>query len=247
MKVCIIVIIISTLFSFGTCQAPKKDPQPPLKRDSIYTIGERSSDGIGKCYLGREISFVMGAEGAEWLERNNRQQEENTNLAIEKMALSPQSVVADIGAGTGYYTFAIARKIPHGKVYAVEIQDELIKYLHKKKIATGINNVDIIKGTKLSPSLPTNSIDLAILVDVYHELEFPHETLQAIKKSLKNDGEILLLEYRAEDTSIAIKPHHKMTIMQANKEMSANGFKLVFDGEFLPMQHFLLYKKDAKL
>src|SRR5205085_4145479 len=176
--------------------------------------------------------------------RNNRQQEENTDLAIEKMALSPQSAVADIGAGTGYYTFAIARKIPHGKVYAVEIQDELIKYLQKKKTTTGINNVDIIKGTKLSPNLTANSIDLAIMVDVYHELEFPHETLQAIKRSLKNDGEVLLLEYRAEDTSIAIKPHHKMTIMQANKEMSANGFKLVFDGEFLPMQHFLLYKKD---
>jgi len=244
MKLCITVIIISTLFSFGTCQSAKKSSQPQLKNDTTYTFAKRSSDGIGKYYLGREISFVMGAEGAEWLERNTRQQEENTQLAIEKMALSPQSVVADIGAGTGYYTFAIARKIPYGKVYAVEIQDEMIKYLNEKKKAPGSNNVDIIKGTLLSPNLPGNSIDLAIMVDVYHELEFPHETLQAIKKSLKSDGAILLLEYRAEDTSIAIKPHHKMTVVQANKEMSANGFKLVFDGEFLPMQHFLLYKKN---
>jgi ubiquinone/menaquinone biosynthesis C-methylase UbiE len=244
MKLCVTVIIISTLYSFGTCQIPKKNPQPQSKSDTTYTFGKRSSDGIGKYYLGREISFVMGAEGAEWLERNNRDQEENTKLAIEKMKLSPQSVVADIGAGTGYYTFAIARKIPQGKVYAEEIQDEMIRYLNKKKTATGINNVDVIKGTVQSPNLPMNSIDLAIMVDVYHELEFPHEMLQAIKKSLKSDGAILLLEYRAEDTSIAIKPHHKMTITQANKEMSTNGFRLVFDGEFLPIQHFLLYKKS---
>ena len=188
----------------------------------------------------------MGAEGAEWLERNNRQQEENTKLAIEKMQLSPESVVADIGAGTGYYTFAIAPKVPKGKVYAVEIQDEMIRYLNKKKTATGFNNVEIIKSTTQSPNLPENSIDLAIMVDVYHELEFPHEMLQAIKKSLKSNGGLLLLEYRAEDTSIAIKPHHKMTMKQANKEMSANGFSLSYDGEFLPMQHFLLYKTSSK-
>jgi ubiquinone/menaquinone biosynthesis C-methylase UbiE len=243
MKVYITVVIISTLFSFGTCESQKKSSQQRLKNDTTYTFERRSLDGIGKYYLGREISAVMGAEGAEWLERNNRQQEENTELAIEKMELSPQSVVADIGAGTGYYTFAIARKISYGKVYAVEIQDEIIKYLDKKKRAMGINNVDIIKGTILSPNLPANSIDLAIMVDVYHELEFPREMLQEIKTSLKSEGAMLLLEYKAEDTSIAIKPHHKMTVMQANKEMLANGFKLVFDGNFLPMQHFLLYKK----
>jgi len=122
----------------------------------------------------------------------------------------------------------------------------MITYLNKKKAATGINNVDVIKGTVKSPNLPENSIDLVIMVDVYHELEFPHEMLQAIKKSLKSNGAVLLLEYRAEDTSIAIKPHHKMTVVQANKEMLANGFKLVFDGEFLPIQHFLLYKKNQQ-
>ncbi len=239
----ITLILISTLFSFGTCDAPKRNHEPQTKTDTTYTYGKRSPDGIGKYYLGREISFIMGSEGAEWLERNNRQQEENTKLAIEKMELSPASVVADIGAGTGYYTFAIARKIPHGKVYAVEIQDEMIKYLEQKKIATGSNSVEIIKSTSQSPNLPQNSVDLAIMVDVYHELEFPHEMLQAIKKSLKPDGAILLLEFRAEDPSIAIKPHHKMTIVQANIEMEANGFKLSYSGDFLPIQHFLLYKK----
>jgi ubiquinone/menaquinone biosynthesis C-methylase UbiE len=245
-KLYVTIIIISTLFSFGTCQTPKKKIQLQIKNDTAYTFSKRSSDGIGKYYLGREISFVMGAEGAEWLERNSRQQEENTKLAIEKMNLSPQAIVADIGAGTGYYTFAIAKKIPRGKVYAVEIQDEMIKYLNKRKKEAGVDNVTIIKGTLQSPNLPENSIDLAIMVDVYHELEFPHETLQATKKSLKSDGALLLLEYRAEDTSIAIKPHHKMTVMQANKEMSVNGFELIYDGEFLPIQHFLLYKKSRQ-
>lgn len=243
MKAYVTVIIVLILFRFGTCQAPEKNVLSPLKNDTIYTIGRRSADGTGKYYLGREISFVMGAEGAQWLERNSRGQEENTKLAIEKMNLSPESVVADIGAGTGYYTFAIAPKVPGGKVYAEDLQDEMIKYLTDKKKTAGFNNIDIIKGTRQSPNLPQNAIDLAIMVDVYHELEFPHEMLQAIKKSLKSNGTILLLEYRAEDPSIAIKPHHKMTVMQANKEMSANGFELVYNGEFLPMQHFLLYRK----
>jgi ubiquinone/menaquinone biosynthesis C-methylase UbiE len=132
----------------------------------------------------------MGAAGAAWLERNNRQQEENTKLAIDKMRLSPESVVADIGAGTGYYTFAIARKVSRGKVYAVEIQDEMIKYLEQKKTSTGISNVEIVKGTQQSPNLPDNSVDLAIMVDVYHELEFPREMLQSIKKALKENGAI---------------------------------------------------------
>jgi ubiquinone/menaquinone biosynthesis C-methylase UbiE len=244
MKFSILLIFISTLFYFGTCKSPTKNPLPKLKKDTTYTFGNRSSDGIGKYYLGREISFIMGAEGAAWLERNNRQQEENTKLAIKKMQLFPQSVVADIGAGTGYYTFEIAPKIPDGKVYAVEIQDEMIKYLNDKKTSTGINNVEVIKGSLQSPNLPQNSIDLAFMVDVYHELEYPHEMLQAIKKSLKSDGKILLLEFKAEDPSIAIKPHHKMSTMQANKEMLANGFKLIFKGDFLPMQHFLLYQKN---
>jgi tRNA/tmRNA/rRNA uracil-C5-methylase (TrmA/RlmC/RlmD family) len=141
LKYFITAFIVFVLFSFGTCQTQTKKSPLQHRNDTSYTFGPHSADGIGKFYLGREISFVMGAEGAEWLERNNRQQEENTRLAIEKMQLSQNEIVADIGAGTGYYTFAIAQKIPGGKVYAVEIQDEMISLLNKRKRISGFKNV----------------------------------------------------------------------------------------------------------
>ena len=211
--------------------------------DSVYQYKTASRGGIGKIYKGREISFVMDAAGADWLERNNRNEEENTRLAISKLPITSKSVVADIGAGSGYYTFRIAQKITEGKVYAVEIQDEFIDLLKKNKLQKGIKNVEIVKGTEQNPNLPANSIDLAIMVDVYHELAYPQEMLSVLFTALKPDGKILLLEYRAEDPNVAIKELHKMSVKQVNKEMEANGFKLYKREDFLPMQHFLVYEK----
>ncbi len=188
----------------------------------------------------------MGFAGASWLERDERQEEENTALAIRRLPITSESVVADIGAGTGYYTFQIANKVSNGKVYAVDVQDESVQYLRKKAADLGLKNVEVVKGTASSPNLPENSVDLAIMVDVYHELEYPHEMLQAIRTSLKPDGKILLLEYRAEDPSIPIKKLHKLSVAQATKELEANGFKLVHKGDFLPIQHFLVYQKVNK-
>ena len=213
------------------------------KTDSVYQYKAASGDGIGKVYQGREISFVMDAAGANWLERNNRNEEENTTLAINKLPITSKSVVADIGAGSGYYTFRIAQKLTAGKVYAVEIQDEFIDLLKKNQLQKGIKNVEIVKGTEQNPKLPANSIDLAIMVDVYHELAYPPEMLSALMTALKPDGKILLLEYRAEDPDVAIKELHKMSVKQVNKEMEANGFKLFSREDFLPMQHFLVYEK----
>ncbi|WP_299289602.1 class I SAM-dependent methyltransferase [uncultured Mucilaginibacter sp.] len=217
--------------------------QTKMQQNSVYTTKEATADGTGKFYFGREIAAVMGAAGADWLERNNRQQEENTTLAISKLPITAASVVADIGAGTGYYTFRIAKKVPQGKVYAVEVQDEFIRYLNQKKKELGQQNVQVIKGSETSPNLPDASVDLAIMVDVYHELLYPHEVLQALHKALKPGGKLLLLEYRAEDPKIEIKELHKLSVAQANKELAANGFKLFQRNEFLPIQHFLLYQK----
>lgn len=213
------------------------------QRPQIYTNRKPTPDGTGKIYMGREIAHVMGAGNAAWLERNNRQQEENSNLAVSKMPLKPSSQVADIGAGSGYYSFRMATMVPTGKVFAIEIQDEFIALLQKRKQELRNTNVEIVKGDSASPQLPANSIDLAIMVDVYHELLYPHEMLQHIREALKPDGQLLLMEYKAEDPSIAIKELHKMSVAQVNKELAANGFTLAYRGDFLPIQHFLLYKK----
>ena len=226
------------LMVLTACAQPK-----PAAQNQVYTQKTADADGTGKVYFGREIATVMGTAGADWLERNNRNQEENTELAINKMPLKSNSVVADIGAGTGYYTFRIAAKVPQGKVFAVDVQHEFITYLNQKKKELNAQNVQVVKGTETSPGLPQNTIDLAFMVDVYHELLYPHEVLQSLRKALKPGGKLLLLEYRAEDPAIAIKELHKMTVAQVNKEMAANGFKLIDRKEFLPIQHFLLYQK----
>ena len=218
--------------------------KPQQKDDSIYTYKTASEGGIGKFYYGREIAHIMDFSGSAWLERNSRQIEENSDLAVSKLPINENSVVADIGAGTGYYTFKIYNRIVKGKIYAEEIQDDAVNYLKNKAGQLAAMNVIVVKGNEKSPGLPENSIDLALMVDVYHELNYPHEMLQSIRKSLKPKGKLLLLEYKAEDPKVDIKPLHKMTVKQANKELSANGFRLVEDGEFLPIQHYLLFEKD---
>src|ERR1700744_1553194 len=212
--------------------------------DKIYIHKTASEGGTGKFYYGREIAQVMDFGGSAWLERNSREVEENANLAVAKLPINKKSIVADIGAGTGYYTFKIYHDVPQGKVYAEEIQNDAVTYLKNKAGQLNAMNVIVVKGKEQSPELPENSIDLALMVDVYHELSYPHEMLQSIRKSLKPKGKLLLMEYRAEDPKVDIKPLHKMSTKQVDKELSANGFHLVQDGEFLPMQHFLLYEKN---
>jgi ubiquinone/menaquinone biosynthesis C-methylase UbiE len=215
--------------------------QSPNK--SAYITKKATPDGTGKFYLGREIAHVMGFEGAAWLERDSREHEENTKLAISRLPIKATDVVADIGAGTGYYTFPIANKVPQGKVYAVEIQQSAINYLRTRSKELKLHNVVVIKGETASPNLPDRSVDLALMVDVYHELTYPQEMLQAIKLALKPGGKLVLIEYRGEDPSVEIKPLHKMSLRQVNKELKANGFSLVTAEGFLPIQHFLVYEK----
>jgi len=236
MKV-ILVIIFLFVFQISNATAQKNNS------DSVYTYSTASPGGTGKYYSGREIARVIGPSSVAWLDRDSRPHEENTQLAIDKIQVAPDAVIADIGAGTGYYTFKLAPKVPKGKVYAVEIQDEMIDAINEKKKKLNNNNVEVIKGTFTSPNLPSNSVDLAIMVDVYHELEFPVEMLQSIKNSLKKDGQLLLIEYKGEDPKVAIRPLHKTTVAQLNKELGANGFKLVYEGKFMPIQHFLIFEK----
>ena len=236
---------VAILLLNASCTQQQKIPTTHSSSDSSgYSKGLASMDGIGKFYFGREISHVMGAAGSDWLERDERDQEENASLAVAKMPLTAQSVVADIGAGTGYYSFKIAQRVPQGKVYAVDIQDEMLMMAADQKRALGDTIVELVKSTERSVNLPLNSVDLAIMVDVYHELEFPKEILQSLYVALKPTGKLLLIEYRGEDPTIPIKPLHKTTVDQLSKELQRNGFKLQQRGDFLPVQHFLLYEKN---
>lgn len=213
------------------------------KTDSTYSFKTSSVNGTGKFYMGREIAKVMSFEGVDWLERYTRSKEENTDLAISKMPIHNKSIIADIGAGSGFYTFRLSPKVNLGKIYAIEIQDDALVYIKQKSKDLNARNVIVNKGTEKSPNLPSNSIDLAIMVDVYHELLYPKEYLQALKSALKSKGKLLLLEYKEEDPQVEIKKEHKMSVKQVEKELGANGFRLVQNGQFMPLQHFLIFEK----
>ncbi|GAB3872612.1 class I SAM-dependent methyltransferase [Hymenobacter segetis] len=208
------------------------------------TASPRDPNGIGTYYLGRQIAHVMGHEGASWLERKGRRQEEGTDLLLKELKLKPTDVVADIGAGTGFFSFQLAKKVPKGQVLAVDIQPEMIAALQENKRRQKVTNVRPVLGTTTNPSLPADSVDLVLIVDAYHEFDHPREMGRAIRRALRpGTGRLALVEYRAEDPSVPIKRIHKMSISQARKEMAAVGMVLADSIETLPQQHLLLFKK----
>ena len=206
-----------------------------------YILKTPSRNGIGKFYQGREISKIMGHFGAAWLERQSRSKEENPKLAVDLLDLNKSLVVADFGAGTGYFTSQLAKRC--SLVYAVDIQSEMIQLNKKNMLLKNIQNVKYVINTPKQTNLPQNSVDLILLVDVYHELEFPFEVVNDMKNSLKNNGQIVLLEYRAEDPSVPIKALHKMSLKQITREMDYVGMKLSKNIQELPRQHMLVFSK----
>ena len=204
---------------------------------------ERRTTGIGKFYMGREISFVMGHQAAQWLNRPSRIQEEMPDQVVANMGLSADDVVADIGAGSGYFSFRIAAKVPEGKVYSVDIQPEMLKLVEEQKALNRIFNVEGVLGEIDDPNLSAESIDAAIMVDAYHEFSHPFEMINGIYKALRPEGRIFLLEYRGEDSSVPIRPLHKMTEDQVVKEMSVFGLEWTETLDFLPWQHMMIFTK----
>jgi precorrin-6B methylase 2 len=208
-----------------------------------YQFTQASRDGIGKWYMGREISHVMGHLGAGWLERDEREQVERTDLLIENLPLRPDSVVADIGAGTGYFSFPVARRLPQGRVLAVDIQPEMLSIVRERSDASGVTNVEPVLGSISDPGLTPASVDLIFIVDAYHEFSHPLEMGRAMTAALKPGGQLVLIEYRGEDPNVPIKRLHKMTQAQAKAEMAAIGLRWVKTEDFLPQQHFMLFAK----
>jgi len=211
----------------------------------VYEYRAGSRDGIGKWYMGREISHVMGHLGASWLERPARERQERTDLLISRLPVEPDFGVADIGAGTGYFAFPVARRVPRGQVYAVDIQPEMLDYIRQRIGESGQDNVIPVLGTITDPGLEPGSIDLAYIVDAYHEFSHPREMGLALVRSLRPGGRLILIEYRAEDRSVPIKPLHKMTEAQARREMAAIGLRWVRTEDYLPQQHVLIFEKPA--
>lgn len=219
------------------------EPEPFVPDIPEYEIAEPSKGGIGKIYLGREISQVMGHRGIKWLERDNREEEESPSSAIDALQLPPETVIADIGAGSGYYSFRIAKLIPEGEVVAVDIQPEMISHLEMTAAEKNITNVRPHLGTIEDVALEPESIDAAIMVDAYHEFSHPAEMMLSIREALRPGGQVFLLEFRAEDESVPISRLHKMSEEQVRKEMEAVGLEFVVNHDFLPWQHFLVFRK----
>lgn len=211
--------------------------------ESHYSQKEPSRDGIGKVYMGREISQVVGHGAVTWLERSDREAEEKPSLILDELEVEKGDVIADIGAGSGYFSFLLAPLVPDGKVLAVDIQQQMLNFIEGKKKLKKVRNVETLLGTIEDTKLPAGEVDLAILVDAYHEFSHPREMMESIVEGLAPGGRVIFLEYRGEDPSINIKPLHKMTVKQVTREMEAVGLDFVEVRDFLPIQHFLVFKK----
>lgn len=223
---------------------PPPAPDPAARAPaSGYTTVTRSADGIGKAYMGREIAAVMGWQGAAWLEREEREREERGSVLLGELRLGPGMHVADIGAGTGWHARRIAPRVAPGRVYAVDVQPEMVALLQRVAAQPGAGNVLPVLGAERDPKLPPGAIDLALMVDVYHELAYPAQMLQAVARALKPGGRLVLVEYRAEDDDVPIKPLHKMSEAQIRREVAANGLVWERTATTLPWQHVVVFRK----
>ncbi|PSB34469.1 class I SAM-dependent methyltransferase [Stenomitos frigidus] len=227
------------------CQSLPASTAALTNADAVYQQRSPSHDGIGKVYMGREIAEVMGHLGAGWLERPSREREEQPQTLIKALDLKPTDVVADIGAGTGYFSFRMSPLLPQGRVLAVDVQPEMLEIVNALKQEKHITNVETVLGSVTNPNLKDASIDLTLMVDAYHEFDHPREMMQAIVQALKPNGRVVLVEYRGENPLIPIKALHKMTQRQVRKEMSAVGLTWLETKETLPQQHILVFGKQG--
>ena len=233
---CIFTVSFHNVFA-DVKQGYTKNPSP------IYQQYPATADGIGKVYMGREIAQIMGYQGAAWLERDNRESEERTDILLRSLNLKQGMVVADIGAGTGYLSRRMADNVGStGTVYAVDVQSEMIGKL--KSLAKNYPNIKPVLSEAKDVKLAANSLDMAVMVDVYHELEFPYEVAQSIWAALKPNAKLVLVEYRAEDDKVPIKQVHKMTQAQVIKELTVLPFKWHNTVTSLPWQHIIIFTKQ---
>ena len=244
----ILLVLLCLIPASGGCAHERRLPPSSGTPDAApaadgYTRVPRSAGGIGKAYMGREIAAVMGWQGAAWLEREEREREERGSVLLRELRLAPGMQVADIGAGTGWYARRIAPRVTPGRVYAVDVQPQMVAMLQRVAARPGLGNVVPVLGGERDPKLPPGSIDLALMVDVYHELAYPAQMLDAVAVALKPEGRLVLVEYRAEDDDVPIKPVHKMSQAQVRREVTRHGLIWERTAESLPWQHVVVFRK----
>jgi SAM-dependent methyltransferase len=225
-----LVVVLTFLFStrpFTRAVADDTDAQPHFAPN---------------IYKGREIAAPMSYLGADWLERDERERLEQPEKVLDLLKLTPGQMVADIGAGIGYYSLRLARRVgPQGRVLATDIQPEMIARLRVNMKKAKVSNIDPVVCTPTDAKLPSGTLDLALMVDVYHELANPEETMAQVRRALKPDGRLVMIEYRGEDPTVPIKPEHKMTLAQIREELTPMGFRIQETFDFLPRQHVIVF------
>lgn len=240
----LIIAVCGLCFSPARLFAEAAETETAVRR---YTYkSNHDPNGIGKFYMGREIARVMGHQGINWLERPEREEEERLSLLVKGLKITPGMTVADIGAGSGVISVLLAKAVgPTGQVLAVDIQQEMLDALQNKCRLLGVDNIEGVLGTNKSPRLEPDSVDLVVMVDVYHEFDFPFEMLNEIVKSLKPGGRVAFVEYRKEDPRVPIKLVHKMSEAQVKKEalLPEHGLEYVETFGELPRQHVIIFRK----
>lgn len=230
-------LLFSNALLFAQQAAPADDvPKAPVKREQPPALTE---------YQGRRIAQTMHYLGAEWLTRDNREQEERCSLMLTNLGIKQGMTICDMGCGNGFYTLQLAKMVgPEGHLYAVDIQTKMLEFLNERADAQGVRNLSPILGTYTDPRLPKGKIDVVLMVDVYHEFSHPVQMLAAIRESLSPKGVAVLVEFRSEDPKVPIKAEHKMSKEQIMKELPINGFKLVKEFDSLPWQHMMFFGRD---
>ncbi len=246
---CFATLLMASTFTMANrCHAQEKDKTPSSDENKRYTFRkEHDPNGIGKFYLGREIAHVMGHLGIGWLERPERENEERLSVLVKGLKIKPGMTIADIGAGSGVISVLLSKAVGEkGEILAVDIQPEMLDALQSKCKLLGIKNVKGVLGTTKSPGLEEGTVDLIVMVDVYHEFDFPYSMLNELAKSLKKGGRIAFVEYRLEDPKVPIKLVHKMSEAQVKKEALVEGHHLKYKETFreLPRQHVVIFEKE---
>ena len=237
-----LTLVVVSLCACGGPSDARVDSEP----EQFVDDAERRPLQIGKLIKRRQIPPVLSVAHAGWLTRPERDAEEQPDRVVEALTIPNGATVVDLGAGVGYFTWRLARQVgPHGSVIAVDIQPGMLERLRETLQERGVDNVEVVLSEPDNPLLPKREVDLVLLVDVYHELAFAEAMMDHVRRSLKSDGRVVIIEYRKEDPDVPISPLHKMTIEEVRSELEPMGFRLVESVDFLPTQHILIFQ-DAK-